>query len=123
MDEKHHSMEYLLMELLIENGPEAMLTIFTTARNMSMKVERVRFISAGRYERTEGHRAFASGHKMRNTDGIERSIQQRPKRRTRKIRIFPDVDSLMRLAPGLLIEIDGKWLTGIVYVTRQREND
>ena len=56
---------------------------------------------------------------MRTTNGIERSIQQELKRLTRKIRIFPDVDSLM----CLLVEIDEKWLTGKIYVKWEREDD
>lgn len=43
----------LLMELLIENGPEDMLAIFTAVYNMVMKVERERFIGTGRHERAE----------------------------------------------------------------------
>ena len=66
----------------------------------------------------EAHR-----RKMRTTNGIERPIQQELKRRTRKIRVFPDVDSLMRLAASLLVEIDEKWLTGKAYVTWEREDD
>ena len=65
----------------------------------------------------EAHR-----RKMRTTNGIERPIQQELKRRTRKIRVFPDVDSLMRLAASLLVEIDEKWLTGKAYVTWERED-
>ena len=60
---------------------------------------------------------------MRTTYGIERSIQQELKRRTRKIRVFPDVDSLMRVAAGLLVEVDEEWLTGKAYVKREREYD
>ena len=59
MDAKHHSMDHLLMELLIENGPEAMLAIFTAVYNMGMKIERERFIGAEHYERAEGRRAYA----------------------------------------------------------------
>ena len=66
----------------------------------------------------EAHR-----RKMRTTNGIERPIQQELKRRTRKIRVFPDVDSLMRLVASLLVEIDEKWLTGKAYVTWEREDD
>ena len=54
---------------------------------------------------------------MRTTNGIERPFQQELKRRTRKIRVFPNVDSLLRLVAALLIEIDEKWLTGKAYVT------
>ena len=66
----------------------------------------------------EAHR-----RKMRTTNGIERAIQQELKRRTRKIRVFPDVDSLMRVAAGLLVEVDEEWLTGKAYVKWEREDD
>ena len=68
MDKKPHSMEDLLMELLIENGPEAILAVFTAAYNMGMKVERERFIGAEHYERAEGRRAFANGYKSKRID-------------------------------------------------------
>ena len=68
MDRKPHSMEDLLMELLIENGPEAILTVFTAAYNMGMKVERERFTGAEHYERAEGCRAFANGYKPKRID-------------------------------------------------------
>ena len=47
MDEEHHITDDLLVELLIENGPAAMLTVFTAAYNMGMRVERGRFVGAG----------------------------------------------------------------------------
>ena len=47
MDAKHHSIDHLLMELLIGNGPEAMLAIFTAIYNLGMKIGRERFIGAG----------------------------------------------------------------------------
>ena len=45
------------------------------------------------------------------------------KRRTRKIRIFPGVESLMRLVASLLFDIDEEWLTGMAYVTWEKEDD
>ena len=47
--------------------------------------------------------------RMRTSNGIERPIQQELKRRTRKIRIFPNTDSLLRLCTAILIEIDDEW--------------
>ena len=40
---------------------------------------------------------------------IERGIQQELKRRTRKIRVFPNTESLERLVSAVLVEIDDKW--------------
>ena len=42
MDKKPHSMEDLLMELLIENGPEAMLAVFTAAYKRRDTTGRIR---------------------------------------------------------------------------------
>ena len=47
--------------------------------------------------------------RMRTSNPIERSIQQELKRRTRKIRVFPNEASLERLATAVLVEIDEKW--------------
>lgn len=47
--------------------------------------------------------------RMRTSNAIERSVQQEIKRRTAKIRIFPNVDSLLRLVTAILVEIDEKW--------------
>ena len=46
---------------------------------------------------------------MRTSNPIERSIQQELKRRTRKIRVFPNEASLIRLASAILVEIDEQW--------------
>lgn len=54
----------------------------------------------------EGHR-----RKLRTINGIERPIQQELKRRTRKVRIFPNTDALLRLVSAILVEIDDKWTT------------
>ena len=47
--------------------------------------------------------------RMRTSNPIERSIQQEIKRRTRKIRVFPNEASLERLVTAVLVEIDEKW--------------
>lgn len=49
--------------------------------------------------------------KMRTTNSIERPIQQELKRRTRHVRVFPNTDSLLRLASAILVEIDDEWNT------------
>ena len=57
--------------------------------------------------------AMPDGHrrKLRTINGIERPVQQELKRRTRKVRIFPNTDALLRLASAILVEIDEKWTT------------
>ena len=42
--------------------------------------------------------------RMRTANPIERAIQQELKRRTRKIRVFPNQDALERLATAILVE-------------------
>lgn len=46
---------------------------------------------------------------MRTSNPIERAIQQELKRRTRKIRIFPNEASLLRLVTAILAGIDEQW--------------
>ncbi len=49
--------------------------------------------------------------RMRTSNGIKRPIQQELKRRTAKVRVFPNVRSLERLSTAVLVEIDDKWQT------------
>ena len=49
--------------------------------------------------------------RMRTSNGIERPIQQELKRRTSKVRVFPNLESLERLSTAVLVEIDEKWET------------
>ena len=48
--------------------------------------------------------------RMRTANPIERAIQQEIKRRTSKVRVFPNRDAL-RLATAVLVEIDEDWAT------------
>jgi transposase-like protein len=48
--------------------------------------------------------------RMRTANPIERAIQQELKRRTRKIRVFPNQAALERLATAILVEIDEQWI-------------
>ena len=49
--------------------------------------------------------------RMRTSNGIERAIQQELKRRTSKVRVCPNLESLERLSTAVLVEIDEKWET------------
>jgi putative transposase len=49
--------------------------------------------------------------RMRTSNPIERAVQQEIKRRTRKVRVFPNEDSLLRLVTAVLAEIDEDWAT------------
>ena len=46
---------------------------------------------------------------MRTANPFKRAIQREIKRRTRKIRVFPNEASLERLATAILVEIDEEW--------------
>lgn len=48
--------------------------------------------------------------RMRTSNPIERAIQQELKRRTVKVRVFPNNASLLRLVTAVLVEIDETWM-------------
>jgi transposase-like protein len=56
------------------------------------------------FKRPKRHRC-----RMRTSNPIERSIQQEIKRRTQKIRVFPNEASRERLVTAILVEIDETW--------------
>ena len=47
--------------------------------------------------------------RMRTSNPIERAVQQELKRRTVKVRVFPNSASLLRLVTAVLVEIDETW--------------
>jgi transposase-like protein len=47
---------------------------------------------------------------MRTANPIERAIQQELKRRTKKVRVFPNEAALERLSTAILVEIDEEWI-------------
>ena len=47
--------------------------------------------------------------RMRTSNPMERAVQQELKRRTQKVRVFPNEASLDRLVSAVLVEIDDKW--------------
>jgi transposase-like protein len=62
--------------------------------------------------------------RMRTSNPMERSIQQELKRRTVKVRVFPNEASLERLVTAILVEIDEKWqTTDKPYITWKAEDD
>ncbi|RUM41091.1 MAG: IS256 family transposase [Desulfocapsa sp.] len=82
--DKYREKHPKLASWLEENVPESM-TVFTLPEN---------------------HRK-----RMRTSNAIERAVQQEIKRRTSKIRIFPNEASLLRLVTAILVEQDEKWST------------
>ena len=62
--------------------------------------------------------------RMRTSNPMERSIQQEIKRRTVKVRVFPNEASLERLVTAILVEIDEKWeTTEKPYINWKAEDD
>ncbi len=62
--------------------------------------------------------------RLRTSNPLERSIQQEIKRRTQKVRVFPNEASLERLVTAILVEIDEKWATtDKPYITWKSEDD
>jgi transposase-like protein len=47
--------------------------------------------------------------RLRTSNPMERAVQQELKRRTVKVRVFPNEASLERLASAVLVEIDDRW--------------
>jgi transposase-like protein len=62
--------------------------------------------------------------RLRTSNPIERAIQQEIKRRTQKVRVFPNEKSLERLVSAILVEIDEKWATADkAYIMWNRQDD
>lgn len=61
--------------------------------------------------------AFPESHRrrIRTTNGLER-LNQKIKRRTRVVRIFPNKGSCLRLVTALAVEQSEEWLTGRRYL-------
>ncbi len=47
--------------------------------------------------------------RLRTSNPMERAVQQELKRRTVKVRVFPNEESLERLVSAVLVEIDDRW--------------
>ena len=57
----------------------------------------------------------AQRKRLRTTNSLE-NLNQQIKRRTRVARLFPNEESLLRLASAVLIEISEEWETGRRYL-------
>lgn len=76
----------------------------------------------------EGLTVFAfpehTRRRLRTANPIERAIQQELKRRTAKVRVFPNRDALIRLASAVLVEIDEEWAASTrIYINWQHPDD
>ena len=62
--------------------------------------------------------------RLRTANPIERAIQQEIKRRTSKVRVFPNERALLRLVTAILVEIDEDWATtDRVYINMNRRDE
>jgi len=62
--------------------------------------------------------------RLRTSNPIERRIQQELKRRTRKVRVFPNIESPKRLVSDFLVNIDDKWVIAIKgYIKLELQDD
>lgn len=62
--------------------------------------------------------------RLRTANPIERAIQQELKRRTVKVRVFPNRDALLRLVTAVLVEIDEDWdASSRTYLNWERQDD
>lgn len=62
--------------------------------------------------------------RMRTSNPMERAVQQEIKRRTQKVRVFPNEESLLRLVSAVLVEIDDKWASADkAYITWKHHDD
>jgi putative transposase len=56
--------------------------------------------------------------RLRTSNPMERAVQQELKRRTAKVRVFPNEDALLRLVSAVLVEIDETWASDTkAYIT------
>ena len=65
---------------------------------------------------------FPSCHhrRIRTTNGLER-LNQEIRRRTRVARLFPNVESCLRLVTAVLAEINDDWVADRMYLSKEDE--
>ncbi len=89
MTRQEHSTAFdQIVELVTQNGTEAMAAAFATLLEAGMKIEREQALGARAYERTESRRGHANGYKPKTLDTrAGRVTVQVPK--TRGIEFYP----------------------------------
>ncbi len=65
---KENNLLASLMQMVNENGLEAVAETFRILLNEAMKIERDRTLGAGLYERTDNRRGYANGYKPKTVD-------------------------------------------------------
>jgi len=87
--QEHSTALEQVVELVTEQGSEAMASVFATLLEVGMKLEREQAIGAQAYERTESRRGHANGYKPKTLDTrAGRVTVQVPK--ARGIEFYPD---------------------------------
>lgn len=66
--EKENNLLATLMQMVNENGLEAVAETFRILLNEAMKIERDQSLCAGLYERTDNRRGYANGYKPKTVD-------------------------------------------------------
>jgi len=61
-------------------------------------------------------------HRMIRTNNAVEKLNQEIKRRTRVARLFPNVESCLRLVSAVLAEINDDWVSGRIYLSRDYVN-
>lgn len=68
MTQKHHNVFDVVVDHLIEKGPDAMRPVLTLLLNEAMKIEREQFLGAGHYERSTQRQGYANGYQAKRVD-------------------------------------------------------
>jgi transposase-like protein len=68
MDKGKDTVVEAILEQLIETGPTDIASVFARAFELAMRIERERFLRAGRYERTPERQGYANGFKPKRVD-------------------------------------------------------
>ena len=66
--EKNNNLLATLMQMVNENGIEAVTETFRILLNEAMKIERDNVLGAGLYERTDNRQGYANGYKPKTVD-------------------------------------------------------
>ena len=66
--EKENNLLATLMQMVNENGLEAVAETFRILLNEAMKIERDQTLGAGLYERTDNRQGYANGYKPKTVD-------------------------------------------------------
>jgi len=102
-----------ILELLISQGPSAILPLFKTLMNEAMKIERNQAIGATSYERTDSRVGYANGYKDKTINtGIGKITLDIPQ--ARGLSFFPQsLEKGMRSERALKLAIAEMYVKGV----------